>query len=140
MYVYLSKKNTWTWIVKLSQIERCLIFINYCNSNFIIVIHFQVSTLPNFFPTKLQKVKFSLIKCKRGFKNIILPHVENHSLHLLQPKSFQGTYIIHSLCFSTWKIEFNLAWYNITLIKFKTLILKITSFLYGIGKMPKPIS
>jgi hypothetical protein len=113
-------------------------FINYCNSNFIvIVIHYQVSTLPIFFLTKLQKVKFSLVKCKRCFRNIILPHFEKHSLHVLQPKSSQGTYIIHLLYLSTLKIEFNLAWYSIIVIKFKIPILEITSFLYGIGKMPK---
>jgi hypothetical protein len=58
MYTWLKK---YTWIVKLSQVEM-FDFTNYCNSNFImIVVHFQVSTLPIFFPTKLQKVNFSLV-------------------------------------------------------------------------------
>ncbi len=58
MYIWVKK---YTWIVKLSQVEM-FDFTNYCNSNFImIVVHFQVSTLPIFFPTKLQKVNFSLV-------------------------------------------------------------------------------
>jgi hypothetical protein len=138
MCVYLSEKKHLNLNSEIVTNWKVFDFINYCNSNFImIVIHFQVSTLPIFFPTKLQKVKSSLLKCKRGFKNIDLPHLEKHSLHVLQPKSSQGTNIIHSLSFSTWKIQLNLAWYIITLIKLKTPILEITSLLYGIGKMRK---
>ncbi len=137
MYVYLSEKRHLNLNSEIVTNWKVFDFINYYKSNFImIVIHFQVSTIPIFFPTKLQKAKFSIVKCKRGFKNIILPHLEKHYLHVLQPKSSQGTYIFIALFLDMKNcIQFSLI--EFTLIKFKTPILEITSFLYGIGKMPK---
>lgn len=56
MYVYLSEKRHLNLKNEIVVNWKVFDFINYCNSKFImIVIHFQVFTLPIFFPTKLQR-------------------------------------------------------------------------------------